>query len=281
MGRKITNLTIEDIQKLPPLDCAKSKIKIGHIINPVNVPWDHGSHLYYAQPVTYMSMVTAKEYCEHVTGKFVEINLYTTQYEYDHPILPYNLPFTICTDLEYSIHDFESLKDKSRILPRISDIIHTLYQNSDAEFLIYSNADISVYREFYMNIAKLIQQGYDGLCIHRTDIPKDVCGIGRLDVGLMDIIVRVNGKEHPGHDCFVFKRSIVPNMNTGNVFIGYPPVGKTVRHQIKLGCSNMAELHSNTHMTFHLGEDTSWNSRNKINHEYRRLNKQLAKLINE
>ena len=257
----------------------KKKIKIAHIVNPVKVEPDNPSHLYTAQPITFQTMINAQEFAKNSTLN-IDVSLFTAQYPEDREIIP-QIGFTVTSNLDKSIHDFVDMKNKSKKLPRVIDIIQKLYDHSDAEFFIYSNADIAVRRNFYVVLGKLISQGFDSLCIHRVDIPKEIPDIGVLDVTMLEIIYRLKGDWHPGHDCFVFRRAIVPNMDCGHVFVGYPPIGAVLKNQIRVNSNKFGEMSSEVNLTFHLGKDQAWLPKSKKNKEYKIINKMLAKELRE
>jgi hypothetical protein len=255
----------------------KKKIKIAHIINPVKVPVDHPSYLYFAQPVTFQSMLNAKKYVTARKFLNIDVELYTTQYPEDREIIPKG--FVVTKDLTASIHNFVKFENKSKKLPRIKDIINRLYENSTAEYFIYTNADITLEPRFYARIARLLRGGYDALCIHRCDVPKKVDGV-RINVKNMDRLYHLITQDHPGHDCFVFKRVWVPKIDTGNVFVGYLPVGAVLKKQILRFATKFKELDSTLRLTFHLGSDQSWaNGTKNSNNEYKMKNKMLARRV--
>jgi hypothetical protein len=272
----IDKIKLTEILSSQSEQSGKKKISIAHIINPVKVGPDNPSHLYVAQPVTFQTMINAQNYAKGV----VDVKLFTAQYSEDREIIP-DSGFVITSDLEKSIHDYAELKNKSKKLPTVNDIIKKLYNNSNAEYFIYSNADIAVRKNFYVVLSKLINSGFDAFCIHRMDVMKEIPDIGILDVSLLEVIYRLKGETHPGHDCFVFRRDIIPNMDCGNVFVGYPPIGAVLKNEIKVNCRRMGELSSDVNLTFHLGKDQSWLPKSKNNKEYKILNKMLAKELKE
>ena len=237
-------------------------MRIALIINPVNLPANHPSYLYYAQPITFESLKIAK-------NNDIDIQLYTTQYEEDHDIIPDY--FIKLPNLTKSIHDYYDFKNKTKKLPVLRDILKILYDNTDAEYLIYSNADIAVKPYFYQYIKEQISLGYDAFCIHRCNINKynDDKQLCKDD---LEIMYKMKGKHTFGHDCFVFHRSLTNKLSLSNVFIGYPPVGTVMKNQLKKHAKKFKEVHSREELTFHLGEDQSWKNKN----EYHIMNKQIA-----
>lgn len=246
-------------------------MKIAHIINPVKVPENHPSYLYYAQPITFMSIIKAKEYAEsHV--KDLTIELFTTQYEEDREIIPSD--FKILSNLEKNVHDYFDLKNKNKKLPLLRDIIQKLYDNSDADYFVYSNADITLMPNFYEYVVGRINNGCTSLCIHRCDIPKYKSGEVKFDATTEDyaLMCKASGTHTFGHDCFVFPRSCVPKLTLSNVFVGFPPVGTVMKNQLKRHCSGFREVHSKERMTFHLGADKAWSKKT----EYHEANNKTA-----
>ena len=142
-------------------------------------------------------MKTAQQQAQ---GK-VDITIYTAQYPEDHAIIPEG--FIKTPDLDRSILDISQFQ-VPRKLPIIKDILDRLYQVAvDADYLIYTNADIALQPHFYTEVAKLIEQGYDAFIINRRTIPdhyKDISEIPQM--------YAEKGEPHPGQDCFVFKRSL-------------------------------------------------------------------------
>lgn len=181
-----------------------SKIRITHIINPVKVDPGHPSYLYFAQPITFESFRNAKQYIDDMNLD-VEISLYTAQYEEDVEIIPNY--FTQTPNMDKSCLDYFNFAKKDRKLPLIRDILYKLYDNCDAEYLIYSNVDISLKPNFYKYIYDKIKEGYDGLTICRWDLGKmDRDGI--YSVNDMEKLYKLKGRPMPGYDCFVFHRYI-------------------------------------------------------------------------
>lgn len=247
-----------------------AKIRIGHIVNPVKVSPDNKSYLYVAQPVTFESMKRAQKLASE-SDKNIEVELFTVQYEEDREIIPEG--FTVLPDLKRCAYNVFKIKNKNKKLPLLTDIIGSLYQNSEADFFVYSNTDIGVKPDFYIRLAKLIRQGVDGMCIHRQDFPKKDAKGGVYTVDRIDEIVKLTvRREHPGHDCVVFKRDMVPKMKFKKVFIGFPPVGAVLRTQVRKNATNFKEMRSGCRMTFHLGNDKAWEKNAGANGEYKRFN---------
>lgn len=218
--------------------------KIAHIINPVIV--NESSDLHIAQPITLATMKTAQQQAE---GK-VDVTIYTAQYPEDRAIIPEG--FIQTPDLDRSILDIAQFQNP-RKLPLIKDILDRLYEAApEADYLIYTNADIALQPHFYTEVAKIIEEGYDAFVINRRTIPdhyKDISEIPQM--------YAEKGEPHPGHDCFIFKRSLYEKSYLENHVIG---VGFCFRPML-LNCLCHAEKFlefRDLHLTFHIGNQETW-----------------------
>ena len=219
-------------------------LKVVHIINPVTV--DDSSDLFVAQPITFETMRLARDFALDI----VEVNLLTAQYPEDRALVPEW--FQPTPNLERSILDIGTFR-KERKLPLLVDILDHLYTAApDADYLIYSNVDISIMPHFYLAVKRFIDAGYNAFAINRRTISKNFTGIE--DIPLMFAEV---GGEHPGHDCFVFRRSDYVCFNLGNVCVGMNWVGRVLLWNLICHSQKFNEF-KNTHLTFHLGNDKKW-----------------------
>jgi len=241
-------------------------IRIAHIINPINAEENHPSYLYYAQPVTFESFRNAKKYIDDLNLPDVEVELITAQYPEDRDSIPEF--FTKTPDLEKSCLDYYNFSKKQRKLPLIRDILYKLYDNSDAEYLIYSNVDISLKPNFYKYVYDRIKEGYDGLTICRWDVDKGDSH-GRYTVNDMEKLYKLTGRVMPGFDCFVMHRDILSKLHLGYIFIGYPPIGRVLWFGIQNKAKKSKYVPSSENLTFHLGIDKPWGNSAS---EYYRVN---------
>ena len=216
----------------------------GHIVNPVIV--DRSSDLYTAQPITFETMRIARDFARDV----VEVKLLTAQYPEDRALVPEW--FQPTPDLGRSILDVGTF-GKERKLPLLVDILNRLYTTlPEADYLIYSNVDISLMPHFYSAVKSFIDAGYDAFAINRRTISENFNGVE--DIPLMFAEV---GEEHPGHDCFVFRRNAYSRFNLGHVCIGVNWIGRVLLWNLMCHAQNFNEFKS-THLTFHLGNDKRW-----------------------
>ncbi len=238
-------------------------LSIAHIINPLKAK--EGSELFIAQPIVFEAMRKAK-----VFAVGVDVKLFSSQYAEDAEIVPYHFQKT--TNLENAIE----INGKKK-LPLIKDILTRLYENSNAEYLIYTNTDIIILPQFYEAVAKIIEQGYDAFIINRRRIPKIYNSVNDLPFIYSDI-----GKSHPGFDCFVFKRELFPKFILGEICVGIPFVEATLMHNL-FAHAEKCKLFDDLHLTSHIGmnvmpkRDEEYYQHNRK--EFEKIKKELQPLL--
>ena len=120
------------------------QIKIAHLINPFKCSKDNVSYLYYAQPITFKSMRDAQLEAQKVG---INVKLYAINYQEDDEIIPKY--FIKLPHLKKStMSEFPKISGK-RKLPIIQEIFDSILQNSDADYIIFTNSDIGVQKRFY------------------------------------------------------------------------------------------------------------------------------------
>lgn len=239
-------------------------LHIAHIINPVKIKPE--SDLYVAQPITFASILKAKQF----TSTNIHIELFTAQYPEDHEIIPDY--FIRTPDLRRSIIDFKKNKYE-RKLPILNDILERLYQQSNADYFIYTNIDIGLQPHFYDMISLLIKKGYDAFTINRRAISDEYNSIDEFPAIYSDL-----GTAHPGHDCFVFKRDLYNKFEKCNACLGINQVGKFLLLNL-IANSTKFKIFKNEHLTFHIGSDRIW--QNPKYSSYENFNKEeIRKMVN-
>ena len=237
-----------------------NNVKIAHVINPFKCSPDNPSYLYYAQPITFESMNISKT---TASQKGIDVSLYAINYPEDDSIIPpfFNkLPHLTTSTQTY----FPDISDNKK-LPIIQEIFDTVYNNIDADYIIFTNADIGVQRNFYKAVYILIHStSLMAFSIHRRDnIPKFVYN-KRLTCKDLSYIYCQIGEVHRGSDCFVIKKKLFPYIKMGKMFIGYPPWGITlvnILHKLVNNNNNNNKKYfrclRQMYITFHLGKDKS------------------------
>ena len=216
-------------------------MKIAHIIHPVIVSKE--SDLLQAQPIVFRSMQEAKEYAR---GK-ADIELYATKYADEDNIIPKECDFRFTKDLDRHVAQIKEFQ-QPRKLAILSDILQRLYESSQADYLIYSNVDIVLRPHFYNSVQFLIEQGHDAFSISRRTVPKSP------DINMLFML---GGDNHPGCDCFVFKRELYPLMQFNDLCIGTKWVDDGMLVNLICHAKNFIEL-KDVLLTFHLGNDQVW-----------------------
>lgn len=216
---------------------------LAHIVNPVVVP--ETSDLHIAQPITFETMRRAQA----AAAGTVDVELFSAQYPEDRAAVPAFL--TPTEDLTRSSRDVHG-DQRARRLPLIADVLDRLYRASEADHLIYTNVDIAVAANFYTAIAAFVEGGYDALTITRRTVSKRFRSVDDIPA-----MLHRRGRSHPGWDCFVFPRRLVPRMELGSVCIGAPGVGLVllangIRHAERFG------VFRDERLTFHRGNDRRW-----------------------
>lgn len=211
---------------------------IAHIINSFQPPAT--SDLKLAQEVTLASMIRAKN-----ASKYPDrITLLSAQTEADSAIVPRE--FSVTSNLKRDVTDLHSFSKKMQ-LPILKDILDRLYDESDAEYLIFSNVDIGVQPHFYDAVNEMIEAGHDAFMINRRRIEEKFNSVNQLDEMLAE-----KGKSHPGFDCFVFKRELYPKFSLAEVCIGVPFIEITLSQNLFCFANN-PKVFTDEFLTFHIG----------------------------
>jgi hypothetical protein len=234
-------------------------LKIAHVINVTEInEQKRASYLHIAQPLTIKSMLIAKQ----VSLSLVDVELVAVRHQDENIEVPAG--FSRAADIDKYAWEYIDILKKcipKKPLPRLTDILQSLYNSSDAEYFIYTNLDIGIRPHFYTYIKQMIEKGYDAFCINRRDLPKKNNGV-LLDSSKTGLIYTLEGDRHPGIDCFVFKRRIFPHLNLGHVYVGFPPVGQVLKTQVEINSKSFTWI-KDEFLTFHIGHDSPWlNSEN-------------------
>ena len=211
---------------------------LAHIVNPFIA--DPASDLYSAQPITFESMLRAKERAANT----IAVTLFSAQFKEDCTMVP--VGFTATKDLERSVADVAHFEKPLR-LPLLADILERLYTESEAEYLVYTNVDIGLYPDFYLKVNEFIDCGHDAFIINRRRLPGTYTHVNELEQ-----IYAEKGQKHPGFDCFVFHRSIYPNLKLGGICIGVPFIEISFSQNLFALAKNF-KLFEEEVLTFHIG----------------------------
>lgn len=243
-------------------------MKFAHIINPIKCK--PSSDLHRAQPVTFESIRRSLAF----SADEVKVDVLSVQFPEDHEVIPDFVKKL--NDLQKSALDYPYLSNQ-RKLPLIREILEKVYlYKGGVDYVIYTNVDIALMPHFYHFVARQIENGVDSMIINRRTIPSI-----HMKCEELALMYSCIGEQHPGYDCFVFKREIIPLMLLGDIFVGAAYIGLALYLNLKLFSLNFREF-GNEHLTFHIGNDQQWkNSENdgfRIHNEkeFEKIRLQLA-----
>ena len=225
-------------------------LKLAHIVNPLVVT-NPGSDLSFAQPVTLSSMRIARESAIETFG--IQVTHYAAFYEEDRPAVPAD--FVPTPVLERSVLDFIEPAPTvvGRKLPLLRDILDRLYEAAEnADYLIYSNIDIGLRPDFYLEVARLIEEGTDAFLIGRRIVTTEFTSLND-----MEKILAQDGEPRVGFCCFVFPRAHYPDYLLDDTCIGLQPVGVTLALNMIERAAQFRDFYT-ARLTFHLGDDRVW-----------------------
>ena len=213
-------------------------MKIVHIINPVLAPV--GTELSIIQPITFETMRAAKMFA----SSQIQVELCAVCFEEDRPIIPDF--FNQISILQKSVRDIGNLSLKKK-LPFIKEILELGSIATDAEWIIYTNADICLMPHFYLLVQEIINDGHDAALITRRRISKKYNDKSQIPFMYSEI-----GGAHPGYDCFIFHRSLVSKFLLDGVCIGVPFIEVSLLHNFIAFATKLRHI-DNLHLTFHIG----------------------------
>ncbi len=212
--------------------------RIAHIINLFQPA--ETSDLKLAQAVTIETMIRAKEEVKDVA----KVELLSAQTAEDRSEVP--ATFTATSDLTRSVANLRNF-EKPMELPILKDILDRLYNESDAEYLIFTNVDIGLQPNFYKKVVEFIEAGHDAFMINRRRIPAKFNSIEELNE-----IYEEKGLKHPGFDCFVFHRDLYPKFSLAEVCTGVPFIEITLSQNLFCFARN-PKVFTDEFLTFHIG----------------------------
>lgn len=215
-------------------------MKFAHVINPVNAP--AGSELSVIQPITFEAIRKAYAFCEGTP----QVELYTVSFPEDHAvILDY---YKKLPDLTRSVLDVAKFST-IRKYPLMADVLNAVYDGSDADYLIFTNMDITLMPHFYVAVADILKEGYDALLVNRRGISGKYTKVEELPLMYAEF-----GKPHPGFDCFIFKRELLSKLILENICIGVSFSEVALVHNLIAFAENL-KLVDDLHLTFHIGSE--------------------------
>ena len=222
------------------------------------------------QNVTIASMIRARENSFSNIG----VSIYCAVFPEEAHILPDNLGINKFHLTRSTQTVYPSIQP-SKKLPFVEDIFRYIYDHvAKFDYIIYTNIDIGLHESFYNTVAEIIEtHGFAAFTVNRRSIPRsppmtqghsnNATLITDKDLDLVYAMIP-RGAFHPGKDCFVIRRDLIPQLTLGSLFLGFPPWGKALDHILK-SLVNATQHHnykSDLNVTFHLGNDLNWHEGN-------------------
>lgn len=235
------------------------RVHFAHIVNPYSIRQGEADPV---QRLTLTMLLRAATTTRH------HVDLLTAQFRKDKHVVPEG--FRQTHDLDRSLRDVSGISSAPE-LPLLSDILERAAEHSEAEYIIYSNMDIVPVPHFYDGVAALLNKHKcSALIINRR----------RVDASLMsnpDLLIAESGLPHPGYDCFVFRKDLLPQLTLGNICVGAPGVGFMFAHNLFLFASKCV-VTANKHLTLHAGYEIvqKWKGPAVENYQRQEIRKFLA-----
>lgn len=215
-------------------------ITLAHVINPVLVEPERDLH--WQQPITFESMRIAKEFARDE----VDVEQVACFYPEDEGMVPDGFikadPLIRSTSGQFNIE---------RKLPYFKDLFDRLYDVSDADYFVQTNADIILAPYFYSLVKSLIEEGNDSFCINKRILPEEMKDLP------LPVLWSAIGGPHAGHDCFVFRRNLYPELKIGNILTGTPWSEATLITSLIAYAKNF-RVFQHAAATFHIGDRRIW-----------------------
>lgn len=216
-------------------------LKFAHIVNPVCSPAD--SELGIAQPITFESIANARAFKKSA----VQVEFYCIGYEEDRNVAPDF--FERLPTLQRSVTDLQKFTTHKKY-PIFKDVLSAAYEKTDADFLLYSNIDIALMPQFYNAVAQIIEnEQCDALVVNRRGISKKYKHPNQLALMYSEY-----GMPHPGFDCFIFKRTLLPQLILDDICLGVSFSEVAMIHNL-IAFAKKLVLEDKLHLTFHIGTE--------------------------
>lgn len=212
-------------------------LRIAHIINPY--PAVEGSDAWRVQQVTVRSLRNAVAASVRSRPELLAAQFADEVTDCSAGLIP-------TASLDRSVLDLHTFQ-RPRRLPLMADVLSRAVAATDAEFIIYTNMDIIVQPYFYDAVTALLHDGADALIINR----RRIADRGQTADDLPLILAEV-GRSHPGFDCFVIHRSLVPKLRLDGLCIGVPFSEAGLMYNL-MAFAQDCRIHEDLHLTTHLG----------------------------
>jgi hypothetical protein len=207
-------------------------LRFSHIVNPYGID----GKLDAVQQLTISMLEKASKNTSSV------VKLLSAQYSEERNLVPASLEKT--ADLQSGLQSVSG-NNKLPKLPLLSEILDRA-QNSDCDYVIWSNMDIIPVPQFYDGVAAILEsEKCDAVLINRRRVGKEL-------INTPELLFNETGRPHPGYDCFVMRKELIRKLSLGNICVGAPGVGFMLAHNLFLHAEKCVVL-ANKHLTLHIG----------------------------
>lgn len=225
-------------------------ISFCHIINPFPCPEDseHGV----ASKITYESLRLAVDKAQQ-NGLQVEVKAVVLPGDED----AIKAPASLGGQLSRTIQDIHLLLPQ-RPYPLIADILNIGAGASSSDYLIFTNMDIAVQPDFYLQLHEIIEKRFEAgtpFTVYRRNIPSRYNRIEQLPE-----MYRESGEIAYGYDCFVFPRSFAADLDLGSCCIGAAHFDYLLFIALDAVSGFKVKRINDLPLTFHIGNDIAWSS---------------------
>jgi hypothetical protein len=216
-----------------------------HIVNPFSVA--AGSEGDKIQQLTFRTMELAQAQMPPDSVRTVAV-----MYPEEDVSIPAS--FISLKTLQRSAQDVGNFKVK-RPLPLLFDILACgLAAAEDRDYVVFTNVDICLMPHFYVSLQRILDLGFESIIVNRRTIAKY-----GFDPQLLPLMYADYGQSHSGFDCFVFPRRLFDGFVRSDVCVGAPHVMRALMFNLVALTRSLLILRD-AHMTFHLGDDKTWQS---------------------
>ncbi|WP_421898425.1 hypothetical protein [Marinoscillum sp.] len=210
-------------------------LRLIHVLNPFD---SQNTDQQRIQEVTFQSIANALDFG---TGH-MEVKVCAIRYSEDMSPLPKYM--TELPNLSRSVLDFGDFNPKRRY-PLVGDIMEEAVK-LNGDYYMYTNMDIALQPSFYDFVSRQIRDGHDAVIINRRRIPWEYANKELPEMYALE------GKKHPGFDCFVFSKAIADRLILGRICVGIPFIGVALAHNLFAFAERLA-FYDRAQLTFHLG----------------------------
>jgi FkbM family methyltransferase len=221
---------------------APGRYRFGHIVHTYASP--AGSTGDRTQGYTFAALERAARF----VGEKARVELISVHLAQDGDFPP--RLFAKAPELTRTVLDIGDFRVPRR-LPLLFDILEKgLAAAREAEFIVFTNADICLMPHFYEFVSTILDLGFDTLVINRR-----LTGTFPADTRWGALLESDYGGPHPGFDCFVFPTRFGARMVRSDACVGAGHVMRSLLYNLVALSENMLIL-TDVHATYHIGSDS-------------------------